>query len=99
MILTDLVYQEIREHLALHRPERGGALYGPKNYPVVTHFEYDFDAETSAVSYVPSTRLIKNVSIVEHETGLQLKGIIHSHPLVSSGRRPAMSVQRRSFSP
>lgn len=80
MIITDLVYEEIRDHLALHSPERGGALYGPKYFPAATHFEYDKDGETTAVSYVPSTRLIANVAQVEIETGLQLKGIIHSHP-------------------
>ncbi|WP_246793891.1 Mov34/MPN/PAD-1 family protein [Burkholderia perseverans] len=80
MIVTDLVCQEIREHIASHRPERGGALYGPRHYPMVTHFEYDFDARTSAVSYVPSDRLIANVAVVEREAGLQFKGIVHSHP-------------------
>ncbi|MGF6635232.1 Mov34/MPN/PAD-1 family protein [Paraburkholderia sp. MM6662-R1] len=80
MIATDLVYRDIREHLAQHRPERGGALYGPKDYPIVTHFEYDFDAQTSAVSYAPSQRLIANVPRVERESGLRFKGIVHSHP-------------------
>jgi proteasome lid subunit RPN8/RPN11 len=80
MIMTDLVYDEIRSELASHRPERGGALYGPKGYPAVTHFEYDAEGETSAMSYVPSSRLVANVVRVERETGLQFKGIVHSHP-------------------
>lgn len=80
MVVTDLVYRDIREHIANHAPERGGALYGPKGYPLVTHFEYDSEAATTAVSYVPSTRLIVNVPKVELETGLQFKGIVHSHP-------------------
>ena len=80
MVVTDLVYHEIRGCIASHAPERGGALYGPKGYPFVTHFEYDMEGETSAVSYVPSTRLIINVPKVEMGTGLQFKGIIHSHP-------------------
>jgi Prokaryotic homologs of the JAB domain len=81
MVITDLVYSEIRTLLASHAPERGGALYGSKGYPFVTHFEFDQEGETSSVSYVPSTRLIANVPKVEAETGLQFKGIIHSHPL------------------
>lgn len=81
MVITDLVYGEIRSQLASHAPERGGALYGSKGYPFVTHFEFDPEGETSSVSYVPSTRLIANVPKVEAETGLQFKGIIHSHPL------------------
>jgi proteasome lid subunit RPN8/RPN11 len=80
MVITDLVYDEIDTHLASHAPERGGALYGPRRYPFVTHFEFDPDGKTSAVSYVPSSRLINNVPKVEAETGLQFKGIIHSHP-------------------
>lgn len=80
MIVTDLVYQQIREHLARHQPERGGALYGPKDYPIVTHFEYDFDARTTEVSYVPSPRLIANAPRVEKASGLRFKGIVHSHP-------------------
>lgn len=64
----------------MHQPERGGALYGPKMQRAVTHFEYDKEGETSSVSYVPSLRLIENVKTVETQTGLQFKGIIHSHP-------------------
>jgi len=80
MLITDLALAEIRTHIASHEPERGGALYGPKNQNIVTHFEYDLDGETSAVSYLPSRTLINNVKTVEIETGLKLKGIVHSHP-------------------
>jgi proteasome lid subunit RPN8/RPN11 len=80
MVITDMVYAEIRVRIAEHPPERGGALYGPRHYPFVTHFEPDPDGLTSEVSYVPSTRLIENVPRVERETGLQFKGIVHSHP-------------------
>jgi hypothetical protein len=81
MVIADIAYESIREWIAIHPAERGGALYGPRSYPFVTHFEYDPEAETSAVSYVPSRRLIINVQRVERETGLQFKGIVHSHPL------------------
>jgi proteasome lid subunit RPN8/RPN11 len=80
MLITDLALADIRTHIASHEPERGGALYGPKNQNLVTHFEYDLDGETSAVSYLPSRTLINNVKTVEIETGLKLKGIVHSHP-------------------
>jgi hypothetical protein len=81
MVITDIVYSEIRDKIAAHQPERGGALYGPRNYPFITHFEFDADGLTSSVSYVPSTRLIANVPRVERETGLQFKGVVHSHPI------------------
>lgn len=80
MVITDLVYEQIRAQIAAHAPERGGALYGPRAFPLVTHFEFDADGLTSSVSYVPSSRLIANVPRVERETGLQFKGIVHSHP-------------------
>lgn len=80
MVVTDIALAEIRARIAVHRPERGGALYGPKDYPLVTHFEFDAEARTTAVSYVPSLRLIESVRSVERETGLKFKGIVHSHP-------------------
>lgn len=80
MIITDLVYEQIRNDLGLYAPERGGALYGPKGYPVSSHFEYDDEGATTSVSYVPSSRLIANVVQIETGTGLQFKGIVHSHP-------------------
>lgn len=80
MVITDQAYGRIGAEIAAHAPERGGALYGPRGLPFVTHFEFDPDGLTSAVSYVPSSRLISNVPRVESETGLQFKGIVHSHP-------------------
>lgn len=80
MFILDTVYNEIREQLGSFEPERGGALYGIRCYPCVTHFEYDHAAETTGASYIPSVQLIGNVQRVESETGLEFKGIIHSHP-------------------
>ena len=78
--VTDSVYEQIRALIACHAPERGGALYGPRHVPFVTHFEFDAEGATTAVSYVPSSRLIANVPRVERETGLEFKGVVHSHP-------------------
>jgi proteasome lid subunit RPN8/RPN11 len=78
--VTDLVYEQIRAQIAGHNPELGGALYGPRGVPVVSHFEFDAHAVTTPVSYVPSTQLIENVMRVEGATGLQFKGVVHSHP-------------------
>jgi proteasome lid subunit RPN8/RPN11 len=80
MNIIDSVLDDMRSQLASQAPERGGALFGPKGRALVTHFEYDALASTSAVSYIPSTRLIDNVARVERETGLEFKGIVHSHP-------------------
>ena len=80
MIITDIVREEIWQQIAIHHHERGGALFGPRGYPVITHFEYDAAAETTPASYVPSLSLIGSVARIETERGLQFKGIIHSHP-------------------
>lgn len=80
MIITDIVHEEIWQQIAVHRHERGGALFGPRGYPVITHFEYDAAAETTPASYVPSLHLIESVARIETERGLQFKGIVHSHP-------------------
>lgn len=81
MVITDLALEQIRNDIALEDPERGGALYGPRSFPLITHFEYDHDGLTSSTTYVPSSRLIANVPRIERETGLHFKGIVHSHPL------------------
>jgi hypothetical protein len=80
MIITDIVREEIWQQIAIHHHERGGALFGPRGYPVITHFEYDAAAETTPASYVPSLHLIGSVARIETERGLQFKGIVHSHP-------------------
>jgi len=80
MVVTDIALADIVAKIAVHRPERGGALYGPRDFPLVTHFDFDADAATTSVSYVPSLRLIERVRKVERETALKFKGIIHSHP-------------------
>jgi hypothetical protein len=80
VLIVDCVYEEIRQHLGRWAPERGGALYGLRGHPCITHFEYDEAGETTAGSYVPSVRLVASVQRVEAETGLEFKGIIHSHP-------------------
>ena len=80
MLIVDTVYEQIRDQLARFEPERGGALYGVRGYPCVTHFEYDPAAVTTGASYLPSVQLIGNVQRVESKTGLEFKGIIHSHP-------------------
>lgn len=52
MVITDQAYGQIGAQIAAHAPERGGALYGPRGLPFVTHFEFDPDGLTSAVSSV-----------------------------------------------
>lgn len=76
----DWVLRAIEAALGVPPPERGGALLGPPGRPTVTRFEPDPDAECTAASYVPSRELALRVKQVERDQGLELKGLVHSHP-------------------
>lgn len=87
--VVDAVLRDIGEYIATHAPERGGVLYGPPGYDLITNFEYDSDAETTSVTYVPSANIVQRVADVEEKSDLKFKGVIHSHPegysVLSSG--------------
>ena len=78
--VLDSVVRSIEEQIAAHPPERGGALLGPRDCAVITHFLHDDEAETTATTYRPSRTLNEQVKDLERGTSLELKGLIHSHP-------------------
>src|SRR5512142_1484354 len=80
MFVGDWVLRAIASEIAAHAPERGGALLGPPQRPLVTHFAPDPDAATTSSSYRPSRALDARVKELEAGAGLELKGIVHSHP-------------------
>lgn len=81
MIFTDNVLDEITRSIAVHPPERGGALLGPEHSSLITEFIFDPDARTSYTSYFPSEDLTDMVKEVEQGSSyLVFKGIVHSHP-------------------
>lgn len=81
MIFTDSVLRQITADIAVHPPELGGALLGPKNSELITDFIFDPHAETTRVSYFPSTSLAREVQEFEKRNNqLVFKGIVHSHP-------------------
>ncbi len=80
MYVGDWVLRAIGAEIAAHPPERGGALLGPPQRPLVTHFLADPDAATTSSSYRPSRALDARVKELEAGAGLELKGIVHSHP-------------------
>ncbi|MBO3752092.1 ThiF family adenylyltransferase [Streptosporangiaceae bacterium NEAU-GS5] len=81
VVFYDSVLRDIDEHVAAYQPERGGALMGPIGQPVVSLFLPDPHAAATHVTYTTSDRLRKRVSEVEGaDQGLELKGIVHSHP-------------------
>jgi molybdopterin/thiamine biosynthesis adenylyltransferase/proteasome lid subunit RPN8/RPN11 len=76
----DWVLGELEREVAAHPPERGGALLGPRSRPLVTRFVRDPGAAATGASWAPSRALDAAVKRLEQEEGLELKGIVHSHP-------------------
>ena len=80
MRIFDEVLARVEAEIAAHPPERGGLLFGPVGRDVITLFEPDEDARTSAVTYTISARMCAEAPRIERATGLEYKGVIHSHP-------------------
>ncbi|WP_242371945.1 ThiF family adenylyltransferase [Anaeromyxobacter sp. SG26] len=80
MRVLDAVLRAIGEELAVHPAERGGALVGPRGVSLVTQLVPDPEGAATEASYRPSRALDARVKALEREDGLELKGIVHSHP-------------------
>ncbi|HSD20650.1 MAG TPA: ThiF family adenylyltransferase [Anaeromyxobacter sp.] len=80
MRVLDAVLRAIEAEIAAHPHERGGALVGPRGVPLVTELVPDPDGATTAASYRPSRELDARVKALERDEGVELKGIVHSHP-------------------
>ncbi len=77
---TDGVIKQIAETIGTRTPETGGALFGPDDSNLVSHFVFDDKARTTAVTYTPSTDLITRIPKIERRESIVFKGVIHSHP-------------------
>ncbi|MBE9145432.1 Mov34/MPN/PAD-1 family protein [Planktothrix mougeotii] len=80
LYITTSVIDDIERDIARYQPERGGALLGIVGKPIITHFILDSQGITSGASYLPSPQLTQQVQRLELTQGLELKGVIHSHP-------------------
>ncbi|MFO1440260.1 MAG: Mov34/MPN/PAD-1 family protein [Verrucomicrobiaceae bacterium] len=80
MIILEDVMSEIELLIEQHPPERGGVLFGPIGKELITHFVFDKDASTTSVTYTPSEGIRTMVPEIEAKTGLEYKGVVHSHP-------------------
>ena len=76
----DWVLGDLEREIAARPPERGGALLGPRGRPLVSRFLPDPDAVASGASWAPSRALDAAVKVLERDEGLELKGVVHSHP-------------------
>jgi molybdopterin/thiamine biosynthesis adenylyltransferase/proteasome lid subunit RPN8/RPN11 len=79
-VLGDWVLGDVEREVASRPPERGGALLGPRLRPLVTRFLPDPAAAAGGASWAPSRALDAGVKALEGEEGLELKGLLHSHP-------------------
>jgi proteasome lid subunit RPN8/RPN11 len=80
VIFTDEVVAELGRTIAAHPPELGGALLGLPWSNVVTCFISDPAADVTPVSYLPTAALRARVREIESRSGLEFRGIVHSHP-------------------
>lgn len=80
IVVGDWVLAALEEALAAHAPERGGALLGPRGSPLVSHFVPDPGAVADQARWEPSRALDAAVKALERDGGLELRGLVHSHP-------------------
>ena len=80
MYVCDWVLRAIEAEIGRRPPERGGALLGPPHRPLISRFLADPQATSTPSSYSPSRALARSVKEAEAADGLELKGIVHSHP-------------------
>ena len=80
MIMTRATHEEILVALGSRPPESGGILLGPRNHSMVTHFLFDQSAKVTASSYTPDRERLNTYLKGAREFGLDMKGIVHSHP-------------------
>lgn len=85
MKVFDQVLDSIELHIAKYQPEKGGLLFGPIGRDVVSLFIPDEQAHTSSMTYTISKEMCDRVPIIENDTNLEYKGIIHSHPGLMDG--------------
>lgn len=80
LIFTDLALAEVNAFIGSRQPECGGALLGIPDSNLITKFIPDPNATVSGASYFPSNELTGEVQELEKRTGVEFKGVVHSHP-------------------
>ena len=86
VIIRSGVMQRIMSSIGARPAEAGGVLLGPKDSREITHFHFDQGAVCSGTTYSPDYQGLG--SLMRNEwtpRGLDMKGMIHSHP--SSAQR------------
>lgn len=78
-IMTSKVYSEICRTIGTRKPEQGGIL-GSSDGKHIDHYYFDKTADCSAASYTMNTTVLNEIIHEWNDNGVQLIGIIHSHP-------------------
>ena len=78
-VITAEVYGEIQRTIGCRRPEQGGIL-GSSDGKHIDHYYFDKTASRSSASYTMDTKALNEVIHRWNDNGVQLVGIIHSHP-------------------
>lgn len=79
ILLTQAVYSRLLTHLLRTPPEAGGALIGPRDSELVTHYVPNAGERTDTSFTLDHETLNRQLAALR-EAGLDLKGIVHSHP-------------------
>ncbi len=78
-IITAEVYKQISDTIGRRKPEQGGIL-GSSDGKHIDHYYFDESADRTAASYTMNTKALNEVIHRWNDNGVQLVGIIHSHP-------------------
>jgi len=78
-IITAEVYEEIKRTIGCRKPEQGGIL-GSSDGKHIDYYYFDKTAIRSSASYTMDTKALNEVIHQWNDNGVQLVGIIHSHP-------------------
>ena len=78
-IMTAEVYEQIKNTIGTRKPEQGGIL-GSSDGIHIDHYYYDKTADRTSASYTMDAKALNEVIHKWNDNGIQLIGIIHSHP-------------------
>ncbi|MDR3323999.1 MAG: ThiF family adenylyltransferase [Zoogloeaceae bacterium] len=87
--MTERVHRKIHQTIGNLPVEQGGVLGSSDGGKTITHFCFDECAATTGITYAPDVGFLNNVVLPDwHKRGIQLMGVIHSHPRGSTRPSP-----------
>lgn len=96
--ITERTYLDIMHELGTRPPEAGGALFGPIDSDLVTHFRLDENAQTTPASFTLDHVGLNQALKKYLGAGIDCKGIVHSHPpFVTAPSQGDLAYVRKCF--